>query len=864
MKPWIGVLVTALALMARPVLAETPRTIIVMDGSGSMWGQIDGRAKLEIARETVAEVLAGMPAGQELGLMAYGHRRKGDCGDIELMVPPAADTAAAISTDVNAMKFLGKTPLSEAVRQAAEALRYGEEAATVVLVTDGLETCAADPCALGRELEANGLNFTAHVIGFGLTEAEGAQVSCLASETGGQYYEASDAAGLTEALSATVTQAATTPTPAPLPGAQLTAPEEAPIGTMVQVSWTGPETDLDTIEIAAADESYRDYAYVSEGNPVSLQMPGVPGIYELRYKNGDHSTVATRPITVIEGPLALTAPDQATVGQLVPVSWRGPNAVYDNIQLRLAGDESYISYAYVAYGNPVVLRMPDTAGNYEFAYKFNDAQALITRPITVLPAGTPPVLAEASLSAPATAAPGEDLYIGWTGPRATGDMIEIRAPGAAEALTAADVQDGTPASLTAPETPGSYEVIYHFQSEDVLARAAFTVAAGQAPAAAASGPVPVTIEADQGGMEFSVQWSAVPAPDVPNALPPEAWALDERVSTPVSAEFLPGVYDVRGDAGDQVFAGRITVVAGAENHFVIPYDPAQSPAGPDEADAATAEPGDPLALKISGEYAGMRIRWQATPAGGQDSLTLDSGAYDAAPWDTRLDPGRWLIEGQAEGGTGPLYVAVISVAAGDPNVLTLRRTQGAARDAFTLPDGAEGLAQCRAEPACHVTDAGAGLRYHLLPGWAASAGYVMETAAGVAAPQPSAEFYAGAPLAVQMALNPRQWDASLGPCAAVPPGLLCSVTGTDPAAVVLMRTTLDLATPTTASPAPAIPAAAPASAPATGTSTGALSGPGTGPEVTEVMRRLQGIAIATPEGLDLREFLAPGLAKDIQ
>lgn len=224
---------------------ESPRMMIVMDGSGSMWGQIDGRAKLEIARDTVAQVLKDIPANQALGLLAYGHRRKGDCSDIELMVPPGTGSATDIVARVNAMRFLGKTPLSAAVREAAEALRYGEEASTVVLVTDGLETCDADPCALGRELEATGLNFTAHVIGFGLTREEGAQVACLAENTGGQYIEASDAAGLSSALSAAVTAAsppppkpAPTTAPAPLATAGLIAPETAPLGSMVSVEWT--------------------------------------------------------------------------------------------------------------------------------------------------------------------------------------------------------------------------------------------------------------------------------------------------------------------------------------------------------------------------------------------------------------------------------------------------------------------------------------------------------------------------------------------------------------------------------------------------------------------------------------------------
>lgn len=201
--------------LAGPALAE--KTIIVLDGSGSMWGQIDGRAKLEIAREALGEVLAGVDPATELGLMAYGHREKGACSDIELIVPPAPGTANQITEAAAAMRFLGKTPLSDAVRQAAEALRSTEEAATVILITDGIETCDADPCALGSELEASGVDFTAHVVGFGLTEEEGKTVACLAENTGGRYIEAKDAATLSEAIKTTVAVAEPEPEPAPQP-----------------------------------------------------------------------------------------------------------------------------------------------------------------------------------------------------------------------------------------------------------------------------------------------------------------------------------------------------------------------------------------------------------------------------------------------------------------------------------------------------------------------------------------------------------------------------------------------------------------------------------------------------------------------
>lgn len=190
------------------------RVIIILDASGSMWGQIDGKPKLEIARQSLKTVLQSVPGDEEIGFMAYGHRQKGSCDDIELIVPPQAGTAAAISTAADNLKFLGKTPLSAAVRQAAEALKYTEDKAKVILITDGLETCNADPCLLGKELEAAGVDFTADVVGFGLTAEEGRQVACLAENTGGKYIQASDESALKDALAEAV---APQPVPAPAP-----------------------------------------------------------------------------------------------------------------------------------------------------------------------------------------------------------------------------------------------------------------------------------------------------------------------------------------------------------------------------------------------------------------------------------------------------------------------------------------------------------------------------------------------------------------------------------------------------------------------------------------------------------------------
>ncbi len=206
-----GILVSS--AIAGPVSAQ-PRaetdTIIVLDASGSMWGLVDDRPKYLIAQDAFANISQSLSSkGINPGLIAYGHRRKGDCGDIELISKPGATDVEAVSTRVNGLTPKGKTPLSEAVRRAAEELKFTEQKATIILLSDGVETCNADPCAVASDLEKLGIDFTAHVIGFDIKkEADKAQLVCLAENTGGQYFDAKNTAGLEAAIDAAVAEVA--------------------------------------------------------------------------------------------------------------------------------------------------------------------------------------------------------------------------------------------------------------------------------------------------------------------------------------------------------------------------------------------------------------------------------------------------------------------------------------------------------------------------------------------------------------------------------------------------------------------------------------------------------------------------------
>ena len=203
---------------AQPAAPQGPgQSMLVLDASGSMWGQIGGKPKIEIAREAVASMLATWPTSQQLGLMAYGHRSKGNCADIEMLKAPGSVDKTSFQQSVNALQPKGMTPISASVRMAAEQLKFSERKATVILVSDGEETCHADPCALGKELEKLGVDFTAHVVGFDIEKnpKAKAELQCLASSTGGRYLDAKDAGELNKALR----EVAQAPAPVPAPAA---------------------------------------------------------------------------------------------------------------------------------------------------------------------------------------------------------------------------------------------------------------------------------------------------------------------------------------------------------------------------------------------------------------------------------------------------------------------------------------------------------------------------------------------------------------------------------------------------------------------------------------------------------------------
>jgi Mg-chelatase subunit ChlD len=196
----------------RPAVSLNDRAVqIVVDASRSMWGQIDGVSKMQIAKETLEDVSYGLPRGLDLSLRAYGNTSASEannCADSSLLVPFSEMNRDDIRGAIAGLKPTGQTPIAYALNQAGRDFDGLDSDRAIVLVSDGIESCGGDPVQAARDLREQGI--IVHLIGFGMGNAKDedtASLRAVANASGGRYVTASSAEELQAALAQTVATA---------------------------------------------------------------------------------------------------------------------------------------------------------------------------------------------------------------------------------------------------------------------------------------------------------------------------------------------------------------------------------------------------------------------------------------------------------------------------------------------------------------------------------------------------------------------------------------------------------------------------------------------------------------------------------
>jgi Ca-activated chloride channel family protein len=191
--------------------ATNGKLVLVLDSSGSMKEQVGGASKIAIAKKALDKVVDRLPADAPVGLRVYGatvfkHSDPGACTDSQLVVPISTGNRDALHHQIAKYRPYGETPISYSLKQAAQDLG-GSGKRTVLLVSDGEETCDVDPCVTAANLAKQGIDLKFDVIGLRVSGEARRQLTCIAERGNGTYYDADNEQQIEDTLDKLATRA---------------------------------------------------------------------------------------------------------------------------------------------------------------------------------------------------------------------------------------------------------------------------------------------------------------------------------------------------------------------------------------------------------------------------------------------------------------------------------------------------------------------------------------------------------------------------------------------------------------------------------------------------------------------------------
>ncbi len=237
----------------------TPKLLLMLDASGSM-NEPDpsGLSKIDAAKRALTGVVAALPADSQVGLRVYGATVEGGtptpeaCADTQLVHPISALDRAGLTTAINGFTARGETPIAGSLEAALGDLGTTGKR-TIILVSDGRESCVPDPCPVIQELVGAGVDLQIDTVGFGVDATARGQLQCLAEAGNGTYYDAANADELAASLAKISTRAVREFAINGTPIAGTPTPDGAP--TLSAGLWVDTLTSGDT-NVGSAKEHY--------------------------------------------------------------------------------------------------------------------------------------------------------------------------------------------------------------------------------------------------------------------------------------------------------------------------------------------------------------------------------------------------------------------------------------------------------------------------------------------------------------------------------------------------------------------------------------------------------------------------------
>jgi len=164
---------------------ELTRILFLLDGSGSMLAPLEGGTRIQAATEVLSDLVDSLKTvdNLELALRVYGDqypRSQQNCRDTRLEGGFTTNNHERIKTRLGMIRPKGTTPLAFSLEQAAKDFPSKNNVRNIIIIiTDGLESCDGDPCAISLEIQRKGILLKPFVIGLGLDLDVKERFDCL-------------------------------------------------------------------------------------------------------------------------------------------------------------------------------------------------------------------------------------------------------------------------------------------------------------------------------------------------------------------------------------------------------------------------------------------------------------------------------------------------------------------------------------------------------------------------------------------------------------------------------------------------------------------------------------------------------------
>ncbi len=186
---------------------KTTRILFLLDASGSMLAQWQGEYRIDIAKRVLGEMITELDGKPRLetALRVYGHqypKAQLNCKDTKLEAPFAANNSKTIKEKLIRVKPKGTTPLAFSLEQCGNDFPNDPNSRNIIIIiTDGIESCDGDPCAISLMLQKKNIFLKPFIIGIGIAEDYSKNFACL-----GKFLNAEDPDKFKNILSVAINQ----------------------------------------------------------------------------------------------------------------------------------------------------------------------------------------------------------------------------------------------------------------------------------------------------------------------------------------------------------------------------------------------------------------------------------------------------------------------------------------------------------------------------------------------------------------------------------------------------------------------------------------------------------------------------------